>query len=128
MLQRHWRLTRDPFRPGGSPFVATPTHAEALARLDHLIQSAERMVTLLAGPGLGKTTVAHAALAQARSPRRRIAHCQGPPDSATLFAELARGLGVFGPPAASRAPRLARPGRWRAALPRPETGRGPARR
>ncbi len=104
MWQRHWGLSRDPFdgRPG--PFVAVPSHAEAVARLSYTIGSAGRSAGLVAGPGLGKSTVLARALEEARDPTLRIARASasGAADGATLFATLAAGLGARVAPGASR--------------------------
>ncbi len=94
MWLRHWNLARDPFpgRPG--PFVATPTHAEAAARLVHSIESGARSATLEAGPGLGKSTILARAIEATRGPGRRFARAVGPVDGANLFAQLAVDLGA----------------------------------
>ncbi len=93
MWQRHWNLDHDPFgarRPG---FVATPTHSEAVARLAHTIETAGRSARLVAGAGLGKSTVLARAIEATRAPTRRFARATGPVDGADLFATLAAGLG-----------------------------------
>src|SRR5918997_6617824 len=85
MWMRHWNLARDPFSERDVPYVSTPAHAEAEARLVHAIEAAERAATLLAAPGLGKTLVLARALALARSPWRRIARVTGPIDGPSLL-------------------------------------------
>lgn len=94
MLESHWKLGFDPFHPGAVPFVATPVHAEALARLRHVIESGERIASVWAKPGLGKTVLLDALRVQIRSPWCRVARCQGASDISTLCDELARSLGV----------------------------------
>ena len=93
MWQRHWNLTRDPFDGRRAAFVATPTHAEAVARLVHAIRSAGRSARLLAGAGSGKSMVLARALELTRSPTRRVSRATGPSDGPELFATLATGLG-----------------------------------
>jgi len=103
MWRRHWNLDRDPFdgrRPG---FVATPTHSEAVARLVHTIETAGRSARLMAGPGLGKSSVLARSLDAARGPGRRIGRASSPIDGASLFADLAAGLGARVAPGAGRA-------------------------
>lgn len=118
MWTRHWKLAREPFSAQDVAFVATPSHAEAEARLVHTIEAAERTAALLAAPGLGKTLVLARALNQVSGPSRRVARVAGPVDGPTLLAELAEGLHVRLPAGASRplawkrladAVRLARP-------------------
>src|SRR5438093_11607178 len=80
MWMRHWNLVRNPFSGRDVPFVSTPAHAEAEARLVHAIAQEERSATLTAAPGLGKTLVLGRVLAQARLPSRRIARGTCPID------------------------------------------------
>ncbi len=102
MWLRHWNLTRDPFDERQSPFVETPTHSEAVARLVHAIASASRSARLIAGPGVGKSRVLTEALEATRSPTRRIARANGLTEGDNLFATLAAGLGARLCPDASR--------------------------
>ncbi len=102
MWQRHWSLTRDPFDGRRPCFAATPTHEEALARLVHTIEAAGRSARLIAGAGLGKSTVLGRAIEATRSPTRRFARAIGPADGPSLFATLAVGLGARVAPDASR--------------------------
>jgi MSHA biogenesis protein MshM len=98
MWLRHWGLARDPFgedrRFSASSFAAIPAHHEAVARLTHTIETAGRSARLIAGAGLGKTTVLERSLAAARSPTRRIARATNPIDGTSLIATLAEGLGA----------------------------------
>jgi type II secretory pathway predicted ATPase ExeA len=103
MWMRHWNLARDPFSGRDAPYVPTPAHAEAEARLVHAIEVAEPTSTLLAAPGLGKSVVLSRALARARDPSRRIARISGPVDGTALLTGLAEGLGVRLPAGAGRA-------------------------
>ncbi len=102
MWQRHWNLDRDPFDGRRADFAATPTHAEAVARLVHTIESAGRSARLVAGPGLGKSTVLARAIEATRGPTRRFARATSPGDGAGLFASLAAGLGRRVDPDAGR--------------------------
>jgi MSHA biogenesis protein MshM len=103
MWMRHWNLARDPFSEWDAPYVSTPAHAEAEARLVHAIEAAERAATLRADPGLGKTLVLTRALARTRSPWRRIVRVTGPVDGPSLLAGLAEGLDVRLPAGVGRA-------------------------
>jgi MSHA biogenesis protein MshM len=103
MWMRHWKLARDPFSGPDVPYVSTPAHAEAEARLVHAIEAAERSATLLAAPGLGKTQVLSRVLARTRSPWRRIARVTGPIDGPSLLSGLAEGLDVRLPACPGRA-------------------------
>jgi type II secretory pathway predicted ATPase ExeA len=93
MWRRHWGLTRNPFDGRIPPYVPTPTHAEAVARLVHAVDSAERSARLVAEPGLGKTVVLEQALNLARDPSRRIARIAAPLDTESFYANLAERLG-----------------------------------
>jgi MSHA biogenesis protein MshM len=108
MWRRYWNLTRDPFGGRGVPFVATPSHAEAEARLEHAIDRGERLAVLRAAEGLGKTTVLEQVLARARRPDRRLARVACQADGSSLLIGLSEGLGV------RPAPGRGRSGAWRA--------------
>jgi type II secretory pathway predicted ATPase ExeA len=94
MWQRHWSLARDPFDDRRPSFVSTPTHDEAVARLVHTIESGGRSARLVAGPGLGKSTVLRRAMEATRSPTRRFARASGLADGPCLLSSLATGLGA----------------------------------
>lgn len=102
MVERHWNLNRDPFDARLAPFVATPTHREALARLRHAIEAGERRAALRSGAGLGKSAVLARLLAEVKGPRVRIARASSPTDGLTLLATLAEGLGGRCEPGATR--------------------------
>jgi len=89
----HWGLTRDPFAGRDSPYVSLPSHDEALHRLVHSIEHAERRIVVRAEAGLGKTTVLRAAVAAARSPRRRFVLIRAPADRTQFLGQLAAQLG-----------------------------------
>ena len=93
MWKRHWKLARDPFAARDVPYVPTPAHAEAEARLVHAIEAGGALGRpCAAAPGLGKTLVLGRALERTRGPSRRIARVAGPVDGPSLLAELAEGL------------------------------------
>lgn len=94
MWQRHWGLARDPFAVMDSLYVPLPPHDEALARLVYSIEQTHRQVIFRAEAGLGKTTVLRRAIAETRSPRRRLALVGAPSDGTQLPRLLAEGLGV----------------------------------
>lgn len=100
--KRHWKLTRDPFLDGPSPYVSTPAHDEAVARLVDAMTSHQRRALLVAPGGLGKTRVLEEALSQSRAPGRRVARVVSPIDGGALFAGLAQQLGAVTPPDLSR--------------------------
>src|SRR5579883_2444311 len=68
--QRHWGLSRDPFGVIDAPYVPLASHEDALGRLVYSIEQGQRFVTLVAGAGLGKTTVLRRAMDQVRGPCR----------------------------------------------------------
>lgn len=59
MYQSHWGLRETPFRTPGDPrfFYESPTHEEALARLEFLVDQRRRLGLLLGGDGSGKSLV-----------------------------------------------------------------------
>lgn len=59
MYLQHWKLTHSPFAPRYAVrhFFASPTHDEALARLQFLIDDGRRVGLLFGGSGSGKSTV-----------------------------------------------------------------------
>ena len=93
-VERHWGLSDFPFREGPSPFVPTPTHAAAVARLRQSVESEHRLAVLEAPGGLGKTMVLDRVLDDLRSPHRRLARSSAANDGTTLLADLAASLGV----------------------------------
>jgi MSHA biogenesis protein MshM len=94
MWLRHWGFTRDPFVEIGSPYVALPSHDEAVARLVYAIETGQSHVAVWAASGMGKTTVLRQACSRLRSPRRRIVVVSEPLDGAILLGRLAEGLGA----------------------------------
>ncbi|MBX6314172.1 MAG: type II secretory pathway protein ExeA [Isosphaeraceae bacterium] len=108
MVERHWKLRRDPFAGNSPCYVATPVHAEAEARLVHALTSGDRRVVLRAEAGLGKSLLLARVLDRVREPTRRVVRVASPTDGASLFAACAEGLGGRLPPDPGR------PRAWRA--------------
>lgn len=75
MYEAHWGLRHAPFRPaaGGEHFYCSPTHEEALARLQFLVQTRRRLGLMLGGPGTGKTLLLEVAARQWRSEGYQVA-------------------------------------------------------
>jgi type II secretory pathway predicted ATPase ExeA len=90
----HWRLSRNPFGPGASPYVPTPTHDEAVARLVDAVANRERSAVLRATAGLGKSVVLERVLSEVRSPRRRIVRLTAAGDGTTRLAVIAERFGI----------------------------------
>ncbi|HEX5471224.1 MAG TPA: AAA family ATPase [Lacipirellulaceae bacterium] len=63
---KHWGLERWPFAsvPGIGQFYPTAGHNEALARIEHLVDSRHRLGALLGDNGVGKSLVMRVAAAQ----------------------------------------------------------------
>lgn len=93
MRTRDAERSSDPFSERDAPFIPTAIHAEAVARLVHLIESGQRQVKLHAGAGLGKTMVLRRALELVRGPGRRIVQTSGPIDGLDLLTTLAERSG-----------------------------------
>jgi general secretion pathway protein A len=57
MYRQYWGLRESPFRGALDPrlFFPSPTHEEALARLDFLVEERRRLGLLLGAPGTGKS-------------------------------------------------------------------------
>ena len=102
MWKRHWKLTRDPFLDGDAPYVPLASREEAVARLVHTIESGQRLAIVRAPAGLGKSRVLARALAEMRSPSRRVAPLSSPIDGAGLLAGLAERLGIRVPAGSGR--------------------------
>lgn len=93
MWYRHWGLSRHPFDDTDSPYVPLPSHDEASCRLVYSIERGHRQVIFRAEAGLGKTTVLHRAIAETRSPRRRVVLVRSPSDGIQLLGLIAERLG-----------------------------------
>lgn len=97
-----WRLSTDPFRAPGSPYVPTSGHDEAVARLVATIESAQRLAVVRGEEGSGKSTVIARAVSETRSPLRRVARSVSQLEGSAVIAALASGLGGRVAPDASR--------------------------
>ena len=98
MWLRHWDLRRDPFRPGSGPFVPLPGHEEAVARIVHLVRSAEPRIALRGLPGIGKSSALAEAFRRLRHPSRRLALIRQPADESTLLQGLGGAFGIMNRP------------------------------
>ncbi len=107
-VEHHWGLQRNPFSSGPTPFVPLPAHIEAVARIRLSVENGEKITTLRAPGGLGKTVVLARALESLRTPKRRLVLVQAPTDGESLMTQLAQGLGV------RHAALPTRPALWRA--------------
>ena len=94
MVGHHWGLSHDPFVAGGGPFVPSPGHAEAVERLVYAVEAGERMVSLRAPAGLGKSRVVAEALRRLRGPQRKLARVVAPVEESGLWDALAGRLGA----------------------------------
>ena len=94
MVGRYWGLSQDPFMPGGGPFVSCPGHSEAVERLVYAVESGERMASLRAPAGLGKTRVVAETLRRLRSPQRKLARVESPSEEVALWEVLAGRIGA----------------------------------
>ena len=66
MYQSHWGIAESPFRASQAAFFESPTHQEALARLDYLVKQHHRLGLLLGPEGSGKSLVLEVFDAQLR--------------------------------------------------------------
>ena len=102
MYQTHWGLDKSPFRgcPDPQSFYESPTHEEALARLDFLVEHHRRLGLLMGPPGSGKSLMLEFFADQLRRQGRSVARLDllGVGPNEMLF-QLAAGLGVNRDPA-----------------------------
>jgi general secretion pathway protein A len=75
MYQAHWGLQESPFRGHLDPksFYASPTHEEALARLDFLVEQRHRLGLLIGPAGSGKSLLLEVFARQLRRKNRSVA-------------------------------------------------------
>jgi MSHA biogenesis protein MshM len=88
----YWGFDRAPFAEHDSAYVSLHWHDDAIARLIHSIENADRRVFLTADAGLGKSAVLRRVLAMARNPRRRCVLVSSPSEGALLPGVLAERL------------------------------------
>lgn len=76
MYRTHWGLRESPFRSCLDPrfFFQSPTHEEALARLQFLVGENRRLGLLLGGPGSGKSMVLEVLSRQLRRAGAQVAN------------------------------------------------------
>jgi type II secretory pathway predicted ATPase ExeA len=76
MYQAHWGLQESPFRGHLDPksFYASPTHEEALARLDFLVEQRHRLGLLIGPAGSGKSLLLEVFARQLRRKNRSVAN------------------------------------------------------
>lgn len=69
MLRNHWGFTQPPFpaQVGARQLFCSPTHVEALARLNYLVDGRHRLGLLLGEEGVGKTLLGQALAAERRT-------------------------------------------------------------
>ena len=74
MYLSHWGLAESPFRSrlASRYFYPSPTHEEALARLQFLVEEGHRVGLLMGGEGCGKSLVMEVFAAQRRSAGRPV--------------------------------------------------------
>jgi type II secretory pathway predicted ATPase ExeA len=89
----YWGLQKNPFAELDSPYVALPSHDEAVARLTHGIESLLPRVALIAPAGLGKSVVLRQAFRQVRDPVRRLVTLSARSGASDWVATLAERLG-----------------------------------
>ncbi len=97
MYQRHWGLTASPFRGQLDPsaFYESPTHEEALARLEFLVDERRRLGLLMGPAGSGKSLILEVFAAQMREKGRAVvASGLTGIDADELPGLLATGLGT----------------------------------
>jgi type II secretory pathway predicted ATPase ExeA len=102
-MEHREQLDRGPVSGTGPVYISTPIHDDAVARLRNAIDTGKRHVLLRAKAGLGKSMVLKRALAGVRNPGRRIAVASGHIDGASLWGQLAQGLGRRDPSCRTRA-------------------------
>jgi type II secretory pathway predicted ATPase ExeA len=92
--KRYWNLSADPFLGPGGPYVRTPGHDEAVARLVDAVETGQKVAVLRGAEGVGKSCVLARALGEVRHPKRRVSRSRGAFDGVAMAAALAEGLGV----------------------------------
>jgi general secretion pathway protein A len=100
MVLRHFNLREQPFGVTPDPrfLCATATHREALAALLYGIESGLGFVSLIANPGMGKTTILFEAMARLGDTARTVFLFQSIQTPIDLFRALLIDLGEKNPP------------------------------
>lgn len=100
MVLRHFNLREQPFGVTPDPrfLCATATHREALAALLYGIESGLGFVSLIANPGMGKTTILFEALERLGDTARTVFLFQSIQNPLDLFRALLIDLGEKNPP------------------------------
>lgn len=90
----HWGLERWPFRsvPHANQFYPTASHAEALARIDYLVEGRRRLGVLLGEMGAGKSVVLQTASRQLRRQGRAVVLVDALGTTRELLWQIAGGL------------------------------------
>src|SRR6188768_3664569 len=99
MFEAYWGLQRGPFSDqfARQSLATSPTHGEALARLDFLRDSRGRLGLLLGPAGSGKSLVVQEFARRAeRAGARAIVVPAAAADGEGLLGEIATGLGASG--------------------------------
>jgi general secretion pathway protein A len=96
MILDYYNLREEPFGVTADPgyLYLSPTHREALASLSYGIQSGRGFMSLLAKPGMGKTTILFQLLDQLKGSTRTVYLFQTLCRSEDLLCGLLRDLGV----------------------------------
>jgi len=101
MVLRHFNLREQPFGVTPDPryLFGTATHREALAALLYGIESGLGFISLIANPGMGKTTILFEALARLNKKVRTVFLFQAVQTPTDLLRALLIDLGESNPPA-----------------------------
>jgi hypothetical protein len=89
---RYWGLLIDPFDGTPERYVPLPQHEEALARLSHVVESAQRIAILSGESGLGKSLILRELGRRLRTPGRRFVKIDRPLNTGQLRDSLAQNL------------------------------------
>lgn len=97
MYTEHWGLNASPFSGTGGrkTFFESDAQAEAIARIDYLINQNRRLGLLLGDEGLGKSTIMNHVRRQLRRQRLPVAYLNATGmDHSEMVINLAQGLGA----------------------------------
>lgn len=106
MYEAHWGLEQSPFRAPRDPrfFFCSPSHDEALARLQFLVEQRRRLGLLLGASGVGKSLVLQVLTHRLRRQGQDVVLLSATARSGTeLLWQLAAQLGCNPPAAATDA-------------------------